>query len=138
MLEFYSVRIAKNESAMTSSYALHARSCRAVLPITTAIVLALAGCATPPVGGPGTPPSSPAAQPPAPPPPQPVAPPLPRNVEPPAPKMNLSGFPLPYRQGYADGCASASGAERKDASRFSSDMNYRTGWTDGRALCKPK
>jgi hypothetical protein len=52
--------------------------------------------------------------------------------------MNLSGFPLPYRQGYADGCASATGPERKDATRFSSDMNYRTGWTDGRGLCKPK
>ena len=137
MLEFYSVRIAENESAMTSSYALRARSRRAALPIAVAIVLA--GCATPPVGGPGAPPSSPAGAPAPPPvPPQPAAPPLPRNVEPPAPKMNLSGFPLPYRQGYADGCASATGAERKDATRFSSDMNYRTGWTDGRALCKPK
>ena len=139
MLEFYSVRIAEIESAMTSSYALHARSRsrHAALPIVTAIVLTLAGCATAPVGGPGAPPSSPTTQPP-PAPPQPTAPPLPRNVEPPAPKMNLSGFPIQYRQGYADGCASATGAERKDASRFSSDMNYRTGWTDGRALCKPK
>ena len=71
-------------------------------------------------------------------PPQPTAPPLPRNVEPPAPRLNLSGFPLPYRQGYNDGCESANGPERKDAARFSSDMNYRTGWTDGRALCKKK
>lgn len=140
MIEFYSVRIAENESAMTSSYVMHARVCsrRAALPVAIVIALALAGCATAPVGGPGAPPSSPATQPPAPVPPQPTAPPLPRNVEPPAPKMNLSGFPLPYRQGYADGCASATGAERKDASRFSSDMNYRTGWTDGRALCKAK
>jgi hypothetical protein len=68
--------------------------------------------------------------------PAPTAPPLPRNVEPPAPKLNLSGFPLTYRQGYADGCASASGPERKDAARFSADMNYRTGWQDGRALCR--
>src|SRR5438105_4050651 len=35
------------------------------------------------------------------------APTVPRNAEPPTPKINLSGFPLPYRQGYADGCASA-------------------------------
>ncbi len=96
------------------------------------VVLVLGGCATAPVGGPMLPPTAPAA------PPTPSAPPLPRSAEPPAPKMNLSGFPLPYRQGYADGCASASGPERKDAPRFASDMNYRTGWTDGRALCKPK
>ena len=52
--------------------------------------------------------------------------------------MNLSGFPLPYRQGYADGCATATGPERKDAVRFGADGNYRTGWTDGLALCKKK
>ena len=88
--------------------------------------LVVAACATvePPRTGP-TPEPSP-----------PTAPPLPKNAEPPPPKMNLSGFPLPYRQGYADGCASATGAERKDQTRFSTDMNYRTGWTDGRALCK--
>jgi hypothetical protein len=104
-------------------------------------LLALAGCATTPPGGapdasrpdaavPGTPGA-------APPPAAPPAP-APRNVEPPPPKMNLSGFPLPYRQGYADGCASATGPERKDASRFSADLNYRTGWTDGLGLCKKK
>ena len=84
------------------------------------------GCATAPFGGP---------QPPAPPPP---APPLPRTAEPPPPPINLSGFPLPYRQGYADGCASVSGGERKDAARFSGDPNYRTGWQDGLALCRKK
>jgi hypothetical protein len=70
--------------------------------------------------------------------PEPSAPTVPRNAEPPPPKVNLSGFPLPYRQGYADGCASAGGAERKDVARFAGDMNYRTGWTDGRALCTKK
>jgi hypothetical protein len=89
----------------------------------------LASCAT--VGPtPGvTPPSAPAP---------PSAPTVPRNAEPPPPKVNLSGFPLPYRQGYADGCASAGGTEHKDAARFSADMNYRTGWTDGRGLCTKK
>jgi len=91
----------------------------------------IAGCAT--VGAP-----PPSVTPPAAPAPPPSAPTVPRNAEPPPPKVNLSGFPLPYRQGYADGCASAGGTDHKDATRFSSDMNYRTGWTDGRALCAKK
>lgn len=70
--------------------------------------------------------------------PAPEPAPLPRNAEPPKPAINLDGFPLPYRQGYADGCASATGAERKDAARFAGDGNYRTGWTDGRGLCARK
>ncbi|MEP7183536.1 MAG: hypothetical protein ABI886_15255 [Betaproteobacteria bacterium] len=69
---------------------------------------------------------------------RPTAPPTPRNVEPPPPAVNLSGFPLPYRQGYADGCASATGPERKDGPRFAGDGNYRTGWVDGQALCRKK
>ena len=73
-----------------------------------------------------------------PPPPKPTAPPIAPDKEPPPPAINLSGFPLPYRQGYADGCASATGAERKDAVRFASDGNYRTGWQDGVALCRKK
>ncbi|CAG0978867.1 hypothetical protein BURK1_01632 [Burkholderiales bacterium] len=82
----------------------------------------LAGCATV-----GTPPAPEAP---------PSAPPLPRTAEPPPPNVNLSGFPLPYRQGYADGCASASGPQRRDGARFSADANYRTGWQDGLALCR--
>jgi len=108
----------------------------AVTRVTRLLVVALmgsilvSGCAT---VGPREAPVAPApAQPP------PSAPTVPRNAEPPPPKVNLSGFPLPYRQGYADGCASANGVEHKDAARFSSDMNYRTGWTDGRALCGKK
>jgi hypothetical protein len=72
------------------------------------------------------------------PPPKPAAPPIAPDKEPPPPAINLSGFPLPYRQGYADGCASATGTERKDAVRFASDGNYRTGWQDGVALCRKK
>ena len=83
-------------------------------------VLALAaGCAT--TTGPGT-----------------TAPPLPATAEPPPPPVNLSGFPLAYRQGYADGCASATGPQRRDATRYSADGNYRTGWVDGSAVCKKK
>lgn len=70
--------------------------------------------------------------------PVPTAPPVPANREPPPPNVNLSGFPLAYRQGYADGCASAAGAERRDAARFAGDPNYRTGWQDGVTLCRKK
>jgi hypothetical protein len=76
----------------------------------------------------------PGVEPPAQPSAQPIAP----NVEPPPPRINLSGFPLEYRQGYADGCASATGTERKDTTRFAADGNYRTGWQDGIALCRKK
>jgi hypothetical protein len=64
-----------------------------------------------------------------------AAPAPPATAEPPPPNVNLSGFPLPYRQGYADGCASVGRSERKDAARFAADGNYRTGWQDGRSLC---
>jgi hypothetical protein len=69
---------------------------------------------------------------------QPQAPPTPRAAEPPPPNVNLSGFPLPYRQGYADGCASATGPQRRDGERYAGDANYRTGWQDGLALCKKR
>jgi hypothetical protein len=88
-----------------------------------AAAFAIGGCMTTPAP-PVVPPASA----------KPIAP----NVEPPPPNVNLSGFPLPYRQGYADGCASAGGRERKDAGRFASDGNYRTGWQDGVTLCKKK
>jgi hypothetical protein len=89
------------------------------------MALLVAGCATVP--------EKPATT------PAPAAPPLPRTAEPPPPPVNLSGFPLPYRQGFADGCASATGAERKDAGRYASDANYKTGWLDGLSQCgRPK
>lgn len=97
-----------------------------------ALAVMLSGCAqigTSPAGAPAEAPAVPA---------HPTAPPLPANAEPPPPAVNLSGFPLPYRQGYADGCATATGPERKDAVRFGADGNYRTGWQDGLALCRRK
>ncbi len=100
----------------------HRRIPRAAAALAVALLLALGGCATTPGGGPGG--TAPAA--------------LPPDVEPPPPAVNLAGFPLPYRQGYADGCASAGGGERKDAARFAADGNYRTGWHDGRAICTKK
>jgi hypothetical protein len=105
------------------------RTC-AARAVVALLAVALAGCAataTGPQAGPGGDAPS-----------RPTAPPTPRNVEPAPPPVNLSGFPLPYRQGYADGCASATGPERKDGARFGSDGNYRTGWIDGQALCRKK
>jgi hypothetical protein len=127
MLEFYSANLA--DPVLTFASAAHppppiAQRLRVRgMLCAIGIVLITGGCATAPLG--------PSAPPPA-------APPLPRNAEPPPPSVNLSGFPLPYRQGYADGCASVTGAERKDAARFGGDPNYRMGWQDGLALCRRK
>ena len=103
-------------------------------------MLALASCASPPVNPP-PPPAAPAAPstttptPPAPP-PKPQTPPT-THPNPPS-NVNLQGFPLAYRQGYADGCASIGSTEQKDAARFKNDGQYRTGWQDGFFLCKKK
>jgi len=78
----------------------------------------------------------PAELPGAPEPPRPQAPPT--TSANPGAQINLQGFPLPYRQGYADGCASTDALEQKDAVRFKSDGQYRTGWFDGNALCKKR
>ena len=86
--------------------------------------LLVSGCATSPVG---PPPATPYG---TPTPSQPQG-----NPNPPA-NVNLQGFPLEYRQGYADGCASVSGQERRDAARFKNDAQYRSGWQEGNALCK--
>ena len=100
------------------------------------MALLVAGCAvTPPVGS--KPGEVPGEQPTAPPEPQkPQAPPT-THPDPPT-NVNLQGFPLPYRQGYVDGCASIGAVEHKDATRFKSDGQYRTGWQDGFALCKKR
>jgi hypothetical protein len=82
-----------------------------------------------PAGAP-TAPAAPVPEPPA----KPQVPPT-TSVNP-AAKVNLQGFPLPYRQGYADGCASIGAVEQKDAVRFKTDGQYHTGWVDGNALCK--
>jgi hypothetical protein len=103
---------------------MHAfRSCAVLLAI------AIAGCATAP-----PPPAAPAPAPAPAPSPKAPAP----YVEPPPPPVNLQGFPLPYRVGFSDGCASARGSEKKDPARFTSDGNYRMGWQDGLAQCKAK
>jgi hypothetical protein len=122
MLEFYPDPLAAFASLPRR---LSVARLAGLIPASMLIVLLLmGGCAQT-----GTAPAGPA---------RPSASPLPVDVEPPAPAVNLSGFPLPYRQGYADGCASATGPERKDSARHAADGNYRTGWSDGLALCRKK
>jgi hypothetical protein len=110
--------------------------CRNLTLALTAIMVA--ACVSVPPGA--IPPAAPTGAPAAPaapePPPRPQAPPT--TSANPAAKINLQGFPLPYRQGYADGCASIGAVEQKDAVRFKSDGQYRTGWVDGNALCKKR
>ncbi len=53
-------------------------------------------------------------------------------------KINLSGYPPAFRDGYADGCASVAAARKRDEARFKSDANYATGWRDGYSICKPR
>jgi len=122
MLEFYSVVRLVTRFACAIGPQRETRRCPAMPRIVAPVVLTLllvGACATVPEK-------------------LPVAPPLPRYAEPPPPPVNLSGFPLEYRQGFADGCASATGAERKDVARFPADGNYRTGWQDGLAQCRKK
>ena len=108
-----------------------ARTVRAWVPL-----LVLAACSTQPVTPP-PPPAAPAT--PATPPAPPAKPQTPPTTHPnPPSNVNLQGFPLPYRQGYADGCASVGTTEQKDAARFKNDGQYRTGWQDGLYLCKKK
>jgi hypothetical protein len=52
----------------------------------------------------------------------------------PAP-VNLSGYNATFKQGYADGCASAGASRRRDEARFKTEMDYQMGWNDGFAVC---
>jgi len=79
---------------------------------------------------------APQPAPPSGPPPGPYTQPASAASAAPPPSVNLQGFPLEYRTGYLDGCASASGTEKKDTARFRYDGQYRTGWQDGNSICK--
>src|SRR5512144_1721479 len=117
MVEFYSVHPDESDPVIAPMHVPTSANAQRLTMNSIAIAMLfaalLAGCATAPTS-------------------------VPQAPAPPPPPINLSGFPLPYRQGYADGCASATGGERKDASRFTADPNYRTGWQDGIALCRKK
>jgi hypothetical protein len=57
---------------------------------------------------------------------------------PPASEVNLAGFPPAFRDGYNDGCRSATGLRRRDDKRFADDRQYASGWRDGLDMCKRK
>lgn len=52
------------------------------------------------------------------------------------PRFNLSGYSTTFKQGHADGCASASGKQRRDERLFRDNADYMMGWNDGRSACK--
>lgn len=51
--------------------------------------------------------------------------------------VNLAGYPLEFRAGYADGCASSkrSVGKIRDEDRFKRDTQYASGWRDGFDIC---
>jgi hypothetical protein len=93
--------------------------------VTVAVALS-AGCATQP---------RPADSPPA-----TRSTPAPSSTQRPAPPppVNLSGYSAAFKQGYSDGCASASGNTRRDDARYRSDNDYMMGWSDGNSACRNK
>ncbi len=88
----------------------------------TLLLVLIAGCATTEQGG--APPSSSA--------------PAPRAPTASAPGINLAGYSMAFRSGYADGCTSVNGGRKRDESRFKSDTDYAQGWRDGNDICKRK
>lgn len=62
----------------------------------------------------------------------------PPRAAPPAP-VNLSGYSPAFKQGYADGCATArGGATQRDEARYRSDSDYMMGWGDGNSVCRTR
>jgi len=56
----------------------------------------------------------------------------------PSPAANLSGYPVEFRQGHGDGCASArpEAARVRDDKRMKTDASYAQGWQDGYDFCR--
>ncbi len=52
------------------------------------------------------------------------------------PRFNLAGYSASFKQGHADGCTSAGGAQRRDERLFRDNADYMMGWNDGRSACK--
>lgn len=52
------------------------------------------------------------------------------------PRFNLAGYSATFKQGHADGCASANGRQRRDERLFRDNTDYMMGWNDGRSACK--
>ena len=64
-------------------------------------------------------------------PPAPVSEPAP-SAQPPKPaNLNLTGFPVAFREGYAAACD----GKRREETRYKADVNYKMGWDDGNSVC---
>ncbi|HKA44726.1 MAG TPA: hypothetical protein VKF40_22270 [Burkholderiales bacterium] len=51
--------------------------------------------------------------------------------------LNLSGFSVAFKQGYADGCASGREREQhRNETRYKNEPDYTMGWNDGYSVCK--
>jgi len=51
--------------------------------------------------------------------------------------INMSGFSAGFKQGYSDGCESASTrAQRRNESRYKTESDYMMGWNDGYSACR--
>lgn len=59
------------------------------------------------------------------------------SQQPATPAVNLAGYPQAFKDGYADGCATARAlvGSRKDEARYKSDAQYAQGWRDGHDAC---
>jgi len=69
---------------------------------------------------------------------QPSPAPTPSPTPAPGSKINLSGYPPGFKQGYAEGCASAqpNAARKRDDTRFKTDSSYAQGSQDGYDICR--
>ena len=54
------------------------------------------------------------------------------------PRVNLSGYSAEFKDGYADGCDSVAGPDKRNAARFGADARYAQGWRDGYSVCSKK
>lgn len=92
--------------------------------LTLGLLLLAAGCST--LGGTPTRATAPAAEEPPP------------RTQPVRPVANLAGYSTAYREGHADGCDSARGAQRRSAKRYAADTDYMMGWNDGKTFCRTR
>jgi hypothetical protein len=61
--------------------------------------------------------------------------------KPPSVPYNLSGYPAPFREGFALGCDAARRgvpASERAPQRTPPDPQFRMGWQDGLSACRPK
>jgi hypothetical protein len=60
-----------------------------------------------------------------------VGEPVPSAQPPKRANLNLTGFPVAFREGYAAACE----GKRREETRYKADVNYKMGWDDGTSVC---